>query len=496
MKARMLDSGARLDPDPTRVILRLFLPGEEARDGHPRVSDVVARLFERPNGTDAESAKAILDSFGQRTGNLKAVLLDHAAAVSPHADRWAEMNEDERLLLGATFSAEYAIEGAALCNPSAVTHPDQGGLEPGQLRVAVSLRSIGEGHVSSIGFVSAVIGPGRSWTFGPRTLPLTQHTLGAPRWSLEHFVDLLEQHRLLNDEIAQAVVRSLAASFGPVELEEAIAALPPQLTQRHDAAPHIEALRTMVNTAYSVEFPESSELAQRLLMPVAHEEIRGVEDARFVYFAEEDGRREYRATYTAYDGNRIAPRLLTSPDLRSFESHRLSGSAARNKGIALFPRKVGGRYLALTRSDGENSSLAWSEDGRVWTHKTPVHVPRRLWEIVKTGNCGAPIETDRGWLVITHGVGPMRRYCIGAILLDIEHPDKVLARLECPLLEPDDAERNGYVPNVVYSCGGVVHEGVLWLPYGVADAHIRVASIPVTELLDAMTPVNGAAAPC
>jgi predicted GH43/DUF377 family glycosyl hydrolase len=416
--------------------------------------------------------------------------------VSPHADRWDELSEDERLLLGATFSAEYAIEGAALCNPSAVPHPDQSGLEPGQLRVAVSLRSIGEGHVSSIGFVSAVIGPGRSWAFGPRTLPLTQQTIGPPRWELGHFVDLLEQHRLMNDEIAQAVVRGLGATFGPGELEEAIAALPPQLTQRHDAAPHIEALRAMVGAGYSLDFPASSELAQRLLMPVAHEEIRGMEDARFVLFTSEDGTQEYRATYTAYDGTRIAPRLLTSPDLRSFESHRLSGSAARNKGIALFPRKVGGRLLALTRADGENSSLASSDDGRVWGHRIPVHVPRRLWEIVKTGNCGAPIETDRGWLVITHGVGPMRRYCIGAILLDLERPEKVLARLECPLLEPDDAERDGYVPNVVYSCGGVVHEGILWLPYGVADNHIRVASIPVIELLDAMTPVNGTAASC
>ncbi len=493
MSERMLDAGAQLHPDPSRVILRLFLPGEEARDGHPRVSDVVARLFERPQATDAVSAQRILDDFGGRTGNLKAVLLDHAAAVSHHTDRWDDLTDDERLLLGATFSAEYAVEAAALCNPSAVPHPDQSGLKAGQLRVAVSLRCIGEGHVSSINFISAVIGPGRTWTFGERTVPLTPLTLGPAQWTLEHFVDLLEQHRLLNDEISDAVVRALGDTFGPTELEAAIAALPPQLLDRHDAASHIEALRAMVKTAYSVEFPEASDLAQRVLMPVAHEEIKGMEDARFVHFTTEDGVQEYRATYTAYDGTRIAPRVLTSPDLRRFESHRLSGSSARNKGIALFPRKVGGRYLALTRSDGETSSLAWSSDGRVWTHKAPVHVPRRLWEIVKTGNCGAPIETDRGWLVITHGVGPMRRYCIGAILLDLEKPQRVLARLELPLLEPDDSERNGYVPNVVYSCGSLVHDGILWLPYGVADTHIRVASIPVTELLDAMTPVTGTA---
>ncbi len=487
----MLDAGVELLPDPSRVILRLFLPGEEARDGHPRVGDVVARLFERPPDKDATSAARILDSFGDRIASLKDELLDHAAAVSPHADRYDELTEDERILLGATFSAEYAVEGAALCNPSAVAHPDQTGLKKGQLRIAVSLRSIGEGHVSSITFISAIVGPGRRWEFGERTMPLIPLTVGAARWTREHFVDLLEQRRLLTDEISGAVVRRLGDTFGPTDLEHVIADLPSQLLKRHDAAPHIEALRAMVSTAYSLDFPESSALAQRIIMPVAHEEINGMEDARFVLFSDDEGSPEYRATYTAYDGSRIAPRLLTSRDLRSFESHRLSGSAARNKGVALFPRKVGGRHLALTRSDGENSSLAWSDDGRVWTHKTSVHVPRHLWEIVKTGNCGSPIETERGWLVLTHGVGPMRRYCIGAMLLDLEHPEKVKARLECPLLEPPDDERDGYVPNVVYSCGGVVHDGILWLPHGVADARVRVASIPVDELLDAMTGVNG-----
>ena len=492
MTISMLDSGQSLLPDPMRVVLRLFLPGEEARDGHPRVSDVVDRLFQWPAERDAESARSTLDSFGHRTGSLKEVLFDHAVAVSPYTDRWEELSEDERLLLGATFSAEHAIEGAALCNPSAMPHPDQSGLKRGQLRVAVSLRSIGEGHVSSISFVSAVIGPGRTWEFGPRTLPLTPMKIGGATWTREHFLSLLEQHRVLNDDISQAVARNLGDTFGTADLEEAIAALPAQLMQRHDASSHVEALRTMDASAFSVSFAASSELAQRVITPVAHEEIKGVEDARFTLFTEDDGTQEYRGTYTAYDGYRIAPRLLVSPDLVSFESCRLSGSAARNKGIALFPRKVGGHYLALTRSDGENSSLASSEDGRIWARRKPLHAPRHLWEIVKTGNCGAPMETERGWLVITHGVGPMRRYCIGAALLDLEHPEKVLARLDFPLLEPPDAERNGYVPNVVYSCGGILHDGLLWLPYGIADARIRVASIPVEELLDAMTPGPGA----
>jgi predicted GH43/DUF377 family glycosyl hydrolase len=238
-------------------------------------------------------------------------------------------------------------------------------------------------------------------------------------------------------------------------------------------------LRRLVASAYEVTFPDAIELSQQVLLPSTDEERNGMEDARFVRFVDTDGTVEYRATYTAYDGQQIAPRLLTSPDLRIFRVHRLAGPAARNKGMALFPRLVGGRHLSLCRSDGESTSLTASPDGFVWGEPQLIQAPEAGWEMLQVGNCGPPIETERGWLVLT--------YAIGAILLDLDQPTRVVRKLERPLLQASRDERDGYVPNVVYSCGGVVHNGLLWLPYGIGDSRIGVAWAPVDELLAEMT---------
>jgi len=230
-----------------------------------------------------------------------------------------------------------------------------------------------------------------------------------------------------------------------------------------------------------------------VLLPAASDETNGMEDARFVLFTHDDGRTEYRATYTAYNGHAIAPRLIVSPDLVDFSVHRLSGPAARNKGMALFPRPIDGAMFALTRTDGENTSIAHSPDGLSWTDITVLNRPDQLWEIVQTGNCGSPIETPEGWLVLLHGVAPMRQYSIGAMLLDLDDPTVVRARLTEPLLQALGDQREGYVPNVVYSCGAVVHDGTIWLPYGIGDQRVRVASLSLGRLLAAMTPEPQAA---
>jgi predicted GH43/DUF377 family glycosyl hydrolase len=226
-----------------------------------------------------------------------------------------------------------------------------------------------------------------------------------------------------------------------------------------------------------------------VLMPAIPDESAGIEDARFVRFTPAVGEPEYRATYTAFDGRYIALRLIVSPDLRSFTTYPMTGPAARNKGMALFPRMVGGQFMALCRSDGETTSLTTSADGVSWGEPIAVHEPRSAWELVQVGNCGSPIELDEGWLVLTHGVGPMRTYAIGAFLLDLDDPTKMIARLEEPLITPTAGERDGYVPNVVYSCGGIVHERTLWLPYGIGDARIGVTRTSVDDLLRAMVPV-------
>jgi predicted GH43/DUF377 family glycosyl hydrolase len=390
------------------------------------------------------------------------------------------------LVLGSAFTAQFAVEGAALCNPSAVEHPSQDGLRDGELRVAVSLRCIGEGHVSSIGFAEAMIGADDTWTFGPRAAPLSRAEISGGEWSRTHFGEALDSAGELGD-LAGAVVLAMPERFRATDLEAAIASLPSELMMRPSSRAPLQALRDMAGSAYRAAFPPDVDLSARVLMPVLPEEFQGVEDARFIRSSDRDDSTPYRATYTAYDGRDIAPRLLTSTDLSSFESHRLTGDGARNKGMALFPRRVGGRHLALSRGDGENISLSSSDDGLVWKDLGVLYAPTELWELIQLGNCGGPLETPDGWLVLTHGVGPLRTYCLGALLLDLENPMRVIARTAEPVLRPEGDMIDGYVPRVVYSCGGILHRGTLWIPIGVGDSRIRVYSTGLEELREAMT---------
>lgn len=486
----LTDAGVELSADPSRVVAKLYLPGEGLARSRSRSADITGRVLAMSPAELAESAHDIVRDFAGRHEGLTELLARHAATVAFHTSesRATELSPDQTIVLGAAFTMEYAVEGAALCNPSAVPHPDQSGLRPGELRVAVAMRAIGEGHVSSIGFASAVIGE-RGWLFDERATPLSSATVSEGDWSRTHFRETLEQEGR-RGELATSIVRALPATFRSGQIEDAIHGLPTELAQRRDLHGDLDTIRTMAWSAYHARFEDTTELTQRVLLPFAAEESHGMEDARFVRFEHKDGSSEYRATYTAYDGHAIAPRLIVSADLQHFRTHRLSGSAATHKGMAIFPRRIGSDMLALTRTDGENMSIARSRDGLVWADESPVHAPGRLWEVVQTGNCGSPIETDRGWLVPIHGVGPMRVYSIGMLLLDLHDPSRVIAQLDEPLLHPDGPLREGYVPNVVYSCGAIVHDGVVWLPFGVGDARIRVGSIGLTELLDAMTAVR------
>jgi len=486
MTVTVTDSGAQLDPDASRVALRLFLPGEDTHEDSSRVAEIGLRILALDEEAAQTAAARIVTSFTVGVDRLSDVLNSHAESVAFSTFSGDDLSPARKTLLGAAFTAEYAVEGAALCNPSAMPHPDQSGLEPGQLRVAVALRGIGEGHISSIEFITAVVGPGASWRFGKRDLPIVVGVTSPPVWVKEHFVVAVESEmRGHVVELAHAVARMLPDQFTMQEFESAVTRLPTVLLQRSEATHHLERLHAVVKSAYRSTFPADTDLSQRVLMPASRDEANGMEDARFVLCDHPDGTQDYRATYTAYDGHNIAPRLIITKDLVRFEIHRLSGPAARNKGMALFPRHVGGALFALTRSDGETLGVAHSEHGRVWGQPQPLHRPTRIWEIIQTGNCGSPLETEHGWLVLTHGVGPLRVYCIGAILLDLDDPTRVIATLEEPLITPGD--RAGYVPNVVYSCGGIIHDGTLWIPHGVGDNRIRVASVPVDDLIAAMT---------
>ncbi|MGZ3146431.1 glycoside hydrolase family 130 protein [Lentzea chajnantorensis] len=281
--------------------------------------------------------------------------------------------------------------------------------------------------------------------------------------------------------------RWLPERFTDADLNLVLADLHPSLVARQEAHRTVELIRWIAACNYTSEFPDDTVISGRVLWPTGPSERQGMEDARFVRFTDDDGDQTYYATYTAYDGVDVAPQLLQSKDFRTFHVTQTTGSAARNKGMALFPRKIGGRYAALSRGDEESTAVATSDDIRTWNEPRPVEVPARDWDLVQVGNCGSPIETSEGWLVLTHGVGPMRVYSMGAILLDLDHPERVLATLPQPLLLPTAAERDGYVPNVVYSCGPLLHDDTLVIPYGASDASIGLATTSLRGLLAALT---------
>ena len=440
---------AHLMPDASRVVLQEFFSSPA------RTTALVERVLALKDSEISLLLSQLLVGFGTRHRDLEATLRRHGLlalhrAQRPGTHRRRRCGRNRLLLLGAYFSSEYATESAALTNPSLVVHPDQSGLRAGQLRVVVSLRSVGEGHVSSISFATAVL--------DART--------GA---QLEH-------------RRAPCVTAGHAAANPQGDVRgERVTLLPDGGT-----APGLWAERPAdgIPVGHIARFPDDTDLSQRVLMPFGHGESHGIEDARFVRFTDDDGVVEFRATYTAFNGRDIAPRLLRSADLKTFEVSVLRGPAAHNKGMALFPRPIGGRQFALCRTDGVTMALSGSADGQDWEQPIDLHGPRQSWELVQVGNCGSPIETPAGWLVLTHGVGPMRIYRLGAILLDLHNPERVIATLPDPLLSPDPDERDGYVPNVVYSCGGLIHDGMLWLAYGLSDQRTAFASTDVAALLD------------
>jgi predicted GH43/DUF377 family glycosyl hydrolase len=478
---------ATIRPDPCRVVARLFLPGQEgAIEGSSRAAAVVRRCLALSEAQVRLTLDGTLSRFSSRHRDLEPLLLEHFESIAHRLGEQSDISPARRLLVGACFTQEYAFEAAALFNPSIVAHPDQVDVGAGELRFVMSARAVGEGHHSSLCFRTGVIGPGGRIAMDP---PVPYATVG--RWRagvmdrelVRTQVSALDTGTPAEGESVAFVLNQLAARFTLGELETALEALHLQRLTRVHADRTAAELRRVATDFYELAFPPHTELGERVVTPGAPVESNGIEDARFVQFIEHDGSTAYRATYTAFDGTHVTPRLLRTSDFRTFSSAPFTGSAAANKGMALFPRRIHGRYLALSRWDRESNALATSRDGLAWSDAATVQVPRRPWELIQLGNCGSPVETSAGWLVLTHGVGPMREYAIGAILLDLDDPTRVIAALPEPLITPRDDERDGYVPNVVYSCGGLVHEKTLVLPYGCSDSSIRFATIDLPSLL-------------
>lgn len=476
----------RFLPDPRRVIAKPHLPGEEvySADGKSRVKAVLERILAIPDGEVAGVWAEVVSSFARRHRDFTQILQRNFEMVAHHLEGGATLSDDRRLLIGAYFTHEYSIEAAALFNPSMVPAPDQGGLAPGQQRFIMSVRAVGEGHISSIGFRTGVIDARGAITFdlvsayaitGRRTRPLYERNLfGAKLAELG-----------ANGEIAALVLDPLPEQFTFEELERRLALLDgTRALQPAAVCETTKIIHLLASSNYLAVYPRESPVSERVLFPAGPKESQGMEDARFVRFINDDGSVVYYATYTAFNGLEVLPQLIETADFVSFRIATLNGRHAQNKGMALFPRQIGGKYVMLARSDRENSYLMRSDNVRFWSETRLLRAPRRAWELVQVGNCGSPIETEAGWLVLTHGVGPMRQYGIGAMLLDLHDPGRVIADLPEPLMTPQADEREGYVPNVLYSCGSMVHRDHLVLPYGFSDAGIKVALVGLRELID------------
>lgn len=435
----------------------------------------------------------LLGEFTDRHEQEEIFFRRRFAQIAMYLEPGAEPSPERQLFLGAHFTHEYSPESAALFNPSIVPHPDQSGVPVGSLRFILSLRATGEGHISSVTFRSGVVSAQPRITLTP-PVPFAAEPERVPNaaYAKGLFAHKLEEAGVQND-FCRRVLDQLHEDFTLKELHAVLFASGLTAdTSDATAARAARGILLLAESNYEVNFSPTSRVSQRVLFPSAPSQSNGIEDARFVHFRNDDGSHTYYATYTAYDGKIILPQLLETPDFVHFKFSTLNGPAVQNKGMALFPRRLNGQYVMLSRQDDENILLMFSDNIHFWQKPEVLLAPVQPWEFIKLGNCGSPIETDAGWLVLSHGVGAMRKYCLGAFLLDLHDPRRVIGRLREPLLCPNEAEREGYVPNVVYTCGALRHGRELIIPYAMSDSATSFATVSVDELLAAMIPADAA----
>ena len=475
----------KVEIETSRVIMRPYISGGEER---------IRGLLNRILALDEEEAAPLLENiileFSDRHRSFRKILLENFRRVEYYLPEGVALTEDKRLLIGSYVSCEYSIEAAALFNPSIVPHPNQEGHKEGSLRFIMSFRATGEGHISSIEFRSGIIDEESNIYLDPISDYVETPTYQNPTFDTHLFRLKLDEINGYNDA-SNFMLDELGDTFTLEDLDERIHQLKEyeNFEQEHPTSNRDEAIQMVLWLArsnYEMKFNEEHRISERVIFPVSENESRGIEDARFVRFVNDDGKITYYATYTAYNGFTILPQLMETEDFLTFKMITLNGKAVQNKGMALFPRKINGNYVMLSRQDGESNYMMFSENLHFWQEAKLMQNPELSWEFVQVGNCGSPIETSEGWLVLTHGVGPMRQYSISAELLDLENPIKIIKRLKEPLIVPNKEEREGYVPNVAYTCGAMVHNDVLIIPYGVADQRCGVATVSLPELLSHM----------
>ncbi len=468
-------------PDPKRVIARFFFNGDD------RAKDVITKVMTLTDVQVFQIISPLLQEYSKRHRNITKILIRHCKKLKSLFETmdidYKELDEYRRLLIGSYFTHEYSIESAAFFNPSIIEDPDQADLEEGEKRLIISFRAVGEGHISSIVFRRALIDRHNNITVIPVGDYIDEaEIIRNATYNKKLFLEkgLIS---LINENVLKMLDTKLEDQFDYATLKKVIAE-----TQELEPDPEkdveLEKVLWLSDSYYEILFSLDTDISDRVIFPISEFERKGIEDARFTKFTNDDGSFTYYATYTAYDGQIIIPKLLKTKDFYDFTVGPLFGNGAQNKNLALFPRKINGKYAMLSRIDGINNYIMYSNKINVWENPIKLQEPYYSWEFVQIGNCGSPIETEDGWLVITHAVGPMRRYCLSATLLNLEDPTIEIGRLAEPLLIPNPDEREGYVPNVVYSCGSIINNGQLIIPYGLSDYSSSFATVDLRALLD------------
>lgn len=467
------------DPDHSKVITRFFEP--DAR----RKQNIIERVLNLADEEAEHILNLTIANFSDRHDNIQRIFKNNFDKLGYEKD----LSLERRLLIGAYFTMEYAIETAALLNPSIVPHPDQNHQKPGQLRVILSFRAVGEGHMSSIVFREGIIEKNGSLIISPNDSMLERGRLNEE--FLYHKKDFEAKLKEIHSyQSVRSLLDNLLDSFSLAELKESTQRFVEKYKEQPDF--NQEAINTLVwlgKSNFEMDFDEERHLSGRVIFPRSKGEIRALEDARFVKFTDPEGEFRYYATYTAYDGRNILPQLIETRNFRRFKILTMMGPGSQNKGMALFPEKINNQYVMISRNDNENLFLMHSDRVTQWKDPVLLRAPTYFWEFFQIGNNGSPLKTEEGWLVLTHGVGPVRTYCIGAILLDLENPSNILKATRHPVLFPLENERDGYVPNVVYSCGSLIHEGNLIIPYAISDTRSGVARCKLADLLNSMEKV-------
>jgi predicted GH43/DUF377 family glycosyl hydrolase len=483
MKVTVTRKNVKFWPDSSRVVARYFMSGDE------RTKELVGRIVTLSNQDVAHTLEQIYREFARRHRNLSAIFCKHCAKIRPIIEEmqinYDELSEERKMLIGSYLTMEYSIESAAFFNPSIVEDFDQTSLEKGEKRVIISFRATGEGHVSSIVFRRGIIDKDNNLRMMRIGDSIDKaEVLHKMMFSKKRILaKLTEMHTL---DIYSSIMCDLPEVFEYSVFKDLLKTELANPTISLEKKEAYEEVLWLLNSFYDVQFKHDSDISERVIFPVSEAESRGIEDARFVRFVDDDKSESVMGTYTAYNGHSILSKLITTEDFYTFRVMPLYGEGSLGKGMALFPRKIKGKYAMLGRVDGINNYLMYSARVNEWKNPQIIQRPEYTWEYTQIGNCGSPLWTAEGWLVITHGVGAMRRYFIGASLFDLDDPSKEIGRLPEPLLSPLEDEREGYVPNVVYSCGSIIHNNSLILPYAVSDYSSTYAVVDMVELMDAL----------